>query len=395
MKKLLLFLCFFSLISIVSAEVAGDYLFFNYGIDQNVGTWVADINGQLDTDFSSNCFLDGKYQATNKQVFDANQMLNDPILLGFYYLTVPFSNTTDYPRGKYDVLVRCYDGDANGLDSLSFVLDSNTSSLISDLNNTILDVNSTTLASILANVEDLNQIVSPDFLSNAFNDDLNLYKDSGLTSLAHGESFQPGTTLFFRGTVSSGSIPATTNFDSVKLVFCSSSNICFEGAQGSSPIVVGGVLSGSVLVPQTVVGDYNFFVLVAGQDNSGTNVTVNGSTPSVGIEALVAGVTVSAGADLDEWRRAIDSGEIKVTQQIIDAGLASQAQIEFFEKSQPDYLGAFLLTPRPQLNFLPLALIFGVVLLVVGGIIATSDYQVLGFGLVLVGVALCVLPFLG
>ncbi|MBU0635645.1 hypothetical protein KKE06_01335 [Candidatus Micrarchaeota archaeon] len=126
-----LFLALF--VSVLGIE-AGDYRHYTYGVDFNVNEFLVDVNGALDTDFSGQCFLTGKYEPTNLQVFDQNQMQNDSIISGLYYLQIPASDTTNWLKGKYNVIMACTDNDLNGSENVSFIIGDDLSQLIQDTN---------------------------------------------------------------------------------------------------------------------------------------------------------------------------------------------------------------------------------------------------------------------
>lgn len=135
MKKIFFALLILVFLAVNSFSVeTGNYKYFQYGADFNLTEWVADVNGQLDTDFSSTCYVNGKNEATNAQVFDGNQMLNDPVLNGLYYLQVPASNTVAWPLGKYNVVMSCSDHDLNGTENVSFIIGKDVVTLIEDTN---------------------------------------------------------------------------------------------------------------------------------------------------------------------------------------------------------------------------------------------------------------------
>jgi hypothetical protein len=148
MKKLfflLLIILFVLQINNVFAVETGQYRYYKYGQDFNISDFIIDINGQIDTDFSADCNLIGKYDITGEMVFDNNVMQDDPIVAGLKYLFVPASNTTTWKKGKYSVIETCVDYNNYGSENVSFILDVDYLDSVSDTNtylgNLIRDTN--------------------------------------------------------------------------------------------------------------------------------------------------------------------------------------------------------------------------------------------------------------
>ena len=72
MRKIVLIAILLCLVSFNFASETGQYRYYEYGVDFNLSEFVVDINGVLDTDFSSDCNITAKYLPTSTLVLGNN-----------------------------------------------------------------------------------------------------------------------------------------------------------------------------------------------------------------------------------------------------------------------------------------------------------------------------------
>ena len=263
---------FLILFAINSLAVGSNQDPFEYGKDFNLTDVGRDINGKIDTDFSSDCNITIQYSVTSELLVDGNAMLHDPFYLGKYFFTVPASDTNTWKIGRYDATNYCEDYNNFGAENLSFTIDYSQTKLLTDINTTTTSINQTTL-DINTTVHSIQNSLSP----TTYEDDLNAYLDSTRTTLvSYGYDLNKSVVVYLLG---SATTPLPTNYSLNAKIFLYDINtkLVYE-VSASTTFITGGLLYSSFVMPEIPYGDYNILIEAWDSKSSIGNDVIRGAT---------------------------------------------------------------------------------------------------------------------